>query len=162
RRGLVEVDVRERPRLRLASRPPGLRGSRPAGAALTDPQVEAADAAIRAIVAGDPTPILLDGVTGGGKTAIYAEAIVASLERARAAIVLGSATPAVESVGHARDGQYRRVALPVRPVGARPVVEVIDLREELRTGNRGLLSGRLTAAIAALDRDAGDQTILTI
>ena len=34
RRGLVEVEVRERPRRPLAARPPGLRGTRPAGAEL--------------------------------------------------------------------------------------------------------------------------------
>jgi primosomal protein N' (replication factor Y) (superfamily II helicase) len=265
RRGLVAVDVRERPRRPLAERPVGLRGSRPPGAALTPPQAEAVEAARAAVVSGDPTPLLLDGVTGGGKTAIYVEAIVASLERGRpalvlvpeialamplvdrlrsdlavrvalvhsglgdgeradewrrirsgdvdivvgtrlaiyapladvglivvdeehdaayksdrtpriqardvalrlaeiagAAVVLGSATPAVESIGRAREGRYRRVVLPSRPTGARPVVEVVDLREELRAGNRGLLSGRLVEAIEALDRPAGDQAILTI
>ena len=83
-------------------------------------------------------------------------------EIAGAAVVLGSATPAVESIGRAREGRYRRVVLPSRPTGARPVVEVVDLREELRAGNRGLLSGRLAEAIEALDRAAGDQAILTI
>jgi primosomal protein N' (replication factor Y) len=83
-------------------------------------------------------------------------------ELSGAALVLGSATPAVESVGRAREGRYRRVVLPSRPTGARPVVEVVDLREELRAGNRGLLSGRLVEAIEALDRTAGDQAILTI
>ena len=39
---------------------------------------------------------------------------------AGAAVVLGSATPAVESVGRARTGRYDRVVLPARPVGARP------------------------------------------
>jgi primosomal protein N' (replication factor Y) (superfamily II helicase) len=81
---------------------------------------------------------------------------------AGAAIVLGSATPAVESVGRAREGRYRRVVLPSRPSGARPAIEVVDLREELRAGNRGLLSGRLVEAIEALDRATGDQAILTI
>jgi primosomal protein N' (replication factor Y) len=265
RRGLVEVEVRERPRRPLAERPVGLRGSRPTGADLTPPQADAVATARAAIAAGDSTPLLLDGVTGGGKTAIYVEAIVASLERGRpalvlvpeialamplvdrlrsdlavrvalvhsglgdgeradewrriragdvdivvgtrlaifapladvglivvdeehdaayksdrtpriqardvalrlaelsgAALVLGSATPAVESVGRAREGRYRRVVLPSRPTGARPVVEVVDLREELRAGNRGLLSGRLVEAIEALDRTAGDQAILTI
>jgi primosomal protein N' (replication factor Y) len=265
RRGLVAVDVRERPRRPLAERPVGLRGSRPPGADLTPPQAEAVAAARAAVLSGDPTPLLLDGVTGGGKTAIYVEAIVASLERSRpalvlvpeialamplvdrlrsdlavrvalvhsglgdgeradewrrirsgdvdivvgtrlaifapladvglivvdeehdaayksdrtpriqardvalrlaeiagAAVVLGSATPAVESIGRAREGRYRRVVLPSRPTGARPVVEVVDLREELRAGNRGLLSGRLVEAIEALDRAAGDQAILTI
>ena len=265
RRGLLEVEVRERPRRPLAGRPVGLRGGRPAGAALTPPQAQAVAAARAAVLAGDSTPLLLDGVTGGGKTAIYVEAIVASLERSRpalvlvpeialamplvdrlrsdlavrvalvhsghgegeradewrriragdvdivvgtrlaifapladvglivvdeehdpayksdrtpriqardvalrvaeiagAAIVLGSATPAVESIGRAREGRYRRVVLPSRPTGTRPVVEVVDLREELKAGNRGLLSRRLVESIEALDRATGDQAILTI
>ena len=41
-----------------------------------------------AIATGDPTPLLLDGVTGGGKTAVYAEAIAASLDAGRPALVL--------------------------------------------------------------------------
>ena len=38
----------------------------------------------------------------------------------------------------------------------------MDLREELKAGNRGLLSGRLVEAIESLDRTAGDQVILTL
>ena len=41
---------------------------------------------------------------------------------AGAAIVLGSATPSVESMGHARSGRYRRAVLPVRPAGTEPRV----------------------------------------
>ncbi len=60
---------------------------------------------------------------------------------AGAAVVLGSATPAVESVGRARDGQYRRATLPARPAGSvPPSIELVDLRAELAAGNRGLLS----------------------
>jgi primosomal protein N' (replication factor Y) len=213
----------------------------------------------------DPTPLLLDGVTGGGKTAIYVEAIAASLEAGRtalvlvpeialatplvdrlradldvriaivhsglgdgeradewrriragdvdvvvgtrlavlaplaqlgvvvvdeehdaayksdrtprlqardtairlgelagAAVILGSATPAVDSVGRVEEGRYRRVVLPTRPVGERPTVEIVDLRAELQAGNRGLISDRLAAAIAGLAAAAGDQAILTI
>jgi primosomal protein N' (replication factor Y) len=83
-------------------------------------------------------------------------------ELAGAAAILGSATPAVDSVGRARDGAYRHVVLPSRPSGSRPRIEVVDLREELREGNRGLLSARLAAALAALDLGEGDQAILVI
>jgi primosomal protein N' (replication factor Y) len=220
----------------------------------------------RSLATQDPTPLLLDGVTGAGKTAIYAEAIALALEAGRptlvlvpeialamplvdrlratldaeiallhsalgdgeradewrrirggavdvvvgtrmaltapladvglvvvdeeheaayksdrtprlqgrdaavrlgmlagAAVVLGSATPAVESVGHARVGRYRRISLPGRPTSAPPPdVELVDLRAELAEGNRGLLSRRLAEAIETLDTAAGERAILVI
>ena len=63
---------------------------------------------------------------------------------AGAAVVLGSATPAVETVGRARAGRYRRVACRGRPSRAPPPpIELVDLRAELAAGNRGLLSDAL-------------------
>jgi primosomal protein N' (replication factor Y) len=221
---------------------------------------------VRAAIAGrDPRPLLLDGVTGGGKTAIYVEAIAASLEGGRpalvlvpeismamplvdrlradldvrvalvhsglgdgeradewrriragdvdivvgtrlavvaplgdvglvivdeehdpayksdrtprlqardtairlgqlagAAVVLGSATPAVESLGRALTGRYDRVVLPDRPTGVPPTVEIADMRAELADGNRGLLSRALDEALATLDTARGDQAILVL
>src|SRR5207342_2336034 len=81
---------------------------------------------------------------------------------AGAAVVLGSATPAVESVGLARTGTYDRVVLPERPVGAAPEVEIVDLRAELAAGQRGTLSRSLAAAVGGLDRVAGEQAILVL
>jgi primosomal protein N' (replication factor Y) (superfamily II helicase) len=265
RRGLAETSIRERLRRPLAARPVGRRGTRPEGAPLTPPQREAVDAIRRALAARDSRPLLLDGVTGGGKSAIYAEAIGASLDAGRpalvlvpeislalplvdrlraeldarvamvhsglnpgeradewrriragevdivagtrlaalsplhdvgvvivdeehdaayksdrtpriqardvaielgrlagAALVLGSATPAVDSVGRVRDGTWGRVRLPARPTGTEPGVEVIDLRAELQAGNRGLLSGTLVEALGALAADYGEQAILVI
>ena len=81
---------------------------------------------------------------------------------AGAAVVLGSATPSVESVGLARLGRHRRLTLPERAAGAPPEVELVDLREELAAGNRGLISRRLAELIAALDPGAGDRAILVI
>ena len=52
--------------------------------------------------------------------------------------------------------------LPTRPVGEAPLVEVVDLRAELHDGNRGLVSRRLAAALAALETSAGEQAILVI
>lgn len=88
RRGLAETEIRERPRRPLATRPPGARGGRPPSAALSGPQAEAADRIVAAIAARDPRPLLLDGVTGAGKTAVYVEAIAASLAADRPALVL--------------------------------------------------------------------------
>ncbi len=265
RRGLVAAEIRERPRRPLGRREPGRRGARPAQAQLTAAQAEAVELARRAIALRDPTPLLLDGVTGGGKTAIYVEAIAASLESRRpvlvlvpeialalplvdrlraelgaevalmhsalgegeradewrriraggaevvvgtrlavlaplaevglvivdeehepayksdrtprlqardvairlaelagAAVILGSATPAVDTVGRALAGRYRRVVLPTRPSGAGLRVEVVDLRAELAAGNRGLLSARLVEALARLDTRAGERAVLVI
>ena len=265
RRGLLDAWIRERPRRPLAARRPGLRGGRPPDSALTGPQAEAVALVRRAIDERHATPLLLDGVTGGGKTAIYVEAIAASLEAGRpalvlvpeialatplvdrlradlaarvavlhsglsegeradewrriragdidlvvgtriavtaplegvglvivdeehepayksdrtprlqardvalrlaelagAAVVLGSATPSVDSVGHARSDRYRRVELPDRASGRPPTIEVVDLRAELAAGNRGLLSDALRDALRGLDVEAGEQAILVI
>ena len=76
--------------------------------------------------------------------------------------MLGSATPSVESMGHARAGRYRRAVLPARPAGTEPQVSAVDLRAELAAGNRGLLSEPLATALAALDTEGGDRAILVI
>ncbi len=265
RRGLAEVETRERPRRPLAARPPGLRGGRPPTSDLSPAQADAVTRVTRAIAARDPRPLLLDGVTGGGKTAIYVEAIATSLEGGRpalvlvpeialalplvdrlradldarvalvhsglgdgeradewrriragdvdivvgtrlavvapladvglvivdeehdaayksdrtprlqardtairlaelagAALVLGSATPAVDSLGLALDGRYDRVVLPHRPTGVAALVDIVDMRAELAEGNRGLLSRTLDDALGRLETSAGEQAILVL
>ena len=263
RRGLIAAEIRERPRRPLERRRAGRRGTRPQGAALTEPQAAALALIVAAAAAHDPKPLLLEGVTGSGKTTVYAEAIAevistgrpalvlvpeialatplvdrlradleaeiailhsglgegeradewrrirsgavdvvvgtrialtaplwdlglivvdeehdaayksdrtprlqardAALALARlagAAVVLGSATPSVESIGRARQGTYRHSILPDRPSGAPPRVEIVDLRAELAAGNRGLLSEALRSALDSLP--AGEQGILLI
>lgn len=61
-----------------------------------------------------------------------------------ASVVLGSATPSVESYYRAKAGRYRLLELNQR-VEERPLpeCEVIDLRAELKNGNRSILSERL-------------------
>lgn len=265
RRGLAVAEVRERERRPLGARPPGPRGARPVGSDLTDAQGQALALVLAAIDARDPTPILLDGATGGGKTAVYVEAIASALAGGRsalvlvpeiamavplvdrlradlgvevallhsalgegeradewrriragevevvvgtrmavlapladpglivvdeehepayksdrtprlqardvavvlgrlagAAVVLGSATPSVETVGRAEGGDIRRVPLPERPVGRPPVIEVVDLRAELAAGNRGLISAPLAQALSGIEPAGGDRAILVI
>jgi primosomal protein N' (replication factor Y) (superfamily II helicase) len=266
RRGLVTVQIRERPRRPLAGRPAARHGGRPAGTELTAEQAEAVDGAVAAIRRRDARPLLLDGITGAGKTAVYVEAIAATLEEGRpalvlvpeialaaplvdrlradldvelavvhsalsdgeradewrrirsgsvhvvvgtrvalgspladvglvvvdeeheaayksdrtprlqardgavrlaelagAAVILGSATPAVDTIGRARDGLYARAVLPTRPTGTfPPAVELVDLRAELASGNRGLVSARLAEALTGLGTEAGDRAILLI
>lgn len=263
RRGLVVLEAVERPRRPLAARAMRPRGSRPGGSELR-PEQEEALAAIRVSLDGDDArPVLLDGVTGAGKTAIYSEALAVVLEAGRpglvlvpeialalplidrlradlgvrvavvhsglgegeradewrriragdvdvvvgtrlavvapladvglvivdeehdpaykadrtprlqardtaielarlagAAVVLGSATPSVESEGRAREGGYRRVRLPSRASGRPPTIQVVDLRAELAGGNIAMLSRLLAAALDALEPP--DQAILVI
>ena len=265
RRGLVTIEAREAPRQPLATRPVGLRGSRPAGSALSTEQRAAVSAIEGAASSGRHATFLLDGVTGGGKTAIYVELLAGSLARGRPGLVLvpeialalplvdrlradldarvavlhsslgdgeradewrrirrgdvdvvvgtrlavlapladvgivivdeehdpayksdrtprlqardtaielarlaevpavlGSATPSVETEGRARSGEVQRHNLPDRLSGAPPVIEVVDLREELASGNLGMLSRPLAGALEELDVEAGDQAILVI
>ena len=263
RRGLVEIDVREAPRRPLAARHAGRRGARPVGSELSTEQAAAVVAVERAAATGETRTLLLDGVTGGGKTAIYVELLAATLARGRPAlvlvpeialalplvdrlradleaevaivhsglpdgeradewrrirrgevdvvvgtrlavlapladlglvivdeehdaayksdrtprlqardvalelgrlagapVVLGSATPSVETEGRARDGGIERHRLPTRLSGAPPRIEVVDLRAELKDGNLGMLSRSLGDALSALDE--GEQAILVI
>jgi primosomal protein N' (replication factor Y) len=263
RRGLVAAESRERPRRPLERRRAGRRGSRPEGSALTEPQAEALATILAAVEARDSKPLLLEGVTGAGKTAVYAEAIAETISAGRpalvlvpeialamplvdrlrtdleaqiailhsglgegeradewrrirsgevdvvvgtrtavtapladiglivvdeehdaayksdrtprlqardaalalarlagAAVVLGSATPAVETMGRVREGRYRHAVLPDRPTGAPPRVEIVDLRAELASGNRGLLSAALSVALGSLP--PGERAILVI
>ena len=61
-----------------------------------------------------------------------------------AIVVMGSATPSVESYYKAVQGEYKLYTIESRAAGARlPQVEIIDLRQELQEGNRSMISGRL-------------------
>ncbi|MEO5703937.1 MAG: primosomal protein N' [Candidatus Limnocylindrales bacterium] len=263
RRGLVEIDAREAPRRPLEARAAGRRGGRPEGSELSPEQAAAVEAVERASEAGGSAVILLDGVTGGGKTAIYTELLARTLSRGRpglvlvpeialalplvdrlradldarvalvhsgladgeradewrrirrgdvdvvvgtrlailapladiglivvdeehdaayksdrtprlqardtaialgdlanAPVVLGSATPSVETEGKARDGTFLRQRLATRLSGAQPEIEVVDLRAELAAGVLGMLSRSLVARLG--DLGEGDQAILVI
>jgi primosomal protein N' (replication factor Y) (superfamily II helicase) len=90
----------------------------------------------------------------------------AALVRAKlegAAVVLGSATPSLESYQNARRGKYRLLELPTR-VADRPLarVELVDLREEFqRTHRTRALGERLRAALAER-LAAGTQALILI
>jgi primosomal protein N' (replication factor Y) len=94
-----------------------------------------------------------------------------------AAVVLGTATPGLETYFHARQGAYHLLELPHRilppqagadtPVtdggvieaSALPPVRIVDLRQELRAGNRSILSRALQEALRQT-LDAGEQAII--
>lgn len=75
-------------------------------------------------------------------------------------VVLGSATPALESFARAKKGVYKLLALPSRMnSGPMPHVEVVDMREELREGNRSMFSRALMEKLK--DRlEKQEQTVL--
>lgn len=61
-----------------------------------------------------------------------------------ARVLLGSATPSVESFHKALSGEYRLYELKERVNGrVLPAVEIVDLREELKQGNRTMFSRSL-------------------
>ena len=70
-----------------------------------------------------------------------------AIERARmagASVVLGSATPSIDSYYHAKTGDYVLLSLEKR-VEEKPLPQcyTVDLREELKQGNRSILSEKL-------------------
>lgn len=72
------------------------------------------------------------------------ETAIARAAMNHATVVLGSATPSVESFARAKSGEYQLLTLTKR-VEEKPLpqCEIIDLRQELRMGNRSILSNRL-------------------
>ncbi|MBU8877773.1 primosomal protein N' [Bacillus sp. FJAT-29790] len=74
-----------------------------------------------------------------------------AIERAyqhRCPVVLGSATPSLESFARAQKGVYKLLSLPKRMNNqALPAVEIVDMREELRDGNRSMFSRSLLEKI---------------
>ncbi|EFU41691.1 primosomal protein N [Paenibacillus vortex V453] len=84
-----------------------------------------------------------------------------------AAVILGSATPSLESYHAAKSQAQDHFApqlleMPSRALGNRlPEVQIVDMREELRDGNRSMFSRSLHAAITTrLER--GEQTVLLL
>ncbi len=78
----------------------------------------------------------------------------------QALVVLGSATPSVETMYHAKNGDYRLYTLKSR-YGDRPLphVQIVDMGEEIKNGNDLAFSSDLLEAIGDTAA-AGKQTIL--
>ena len=88
------------------------------------------------------------------------ETAIARAGMAGASVVLGSATPSVDSYYKARKGEYVLLELEKRidekPL---PACHMVDLREELRRGNRSILSEKLQALMEQRLSD-GQQVML--
>ncbi len=87
----------------------------------------------------------------------------AAIEVARlhgASVLLGSATPSLEAYYRAEMGEYKLFTLKERLTGGQlPKVHTVDLRQELRAGNRSIFSRKLQELLA--DRlSKGEQSIL--
>ena len=71
---------------------------------------------------------------------------LASLKKA--SLVLGSATPSLEAYYKAKKGEYRLFTMKNRKNGGELAnVRIVDLRQELRKGNRSIFSGELQELI---------------
>lgn len=71
---------------------------------------------------------------------------LASLKKA--SLVLGSATPSLEAYYKAKKGEYRLFTMKNRKNGGELAnVRIVDLRQELRKGNRSIFSGDLQELI---------------
>ncbi|HEY4424682.1 MAG TPA: primosomal protein N' [Pyrinomonadaceae bacterium] len=84
-------------------------------------------------------------------------------QKESATVVLGSATPSLESFHNARKGKYHFVALPER-IGARPMAEakIIDMRNVfVRHGKPRVFSDELLEAIRET-RERGEQSIILL
>ena len=76
------------------------------------------------------------------------ETAIARAELENASIVLGSATPSLESFYRAGMGEYEMLTLRSRSQKQQlPDVHVVDLREELKAGNRSIISEKLRELI---------------
>ncbi|MGE7779194.1 primosomal protein N' [Peribacillus sp. NPDC097264] len=88
-----------------------------------------------------------------------------AIERAKSyqcPVILGSATPTLESFARAKKNVYQLLTLSQRMnKHAMPAVDIVDMREELRSGNRSMFSELLFTKLQ--DRlEKGQQTVLML
>ncbi len=77
-------------------------------------------------------------------------------------VVLGSATPVLETLHNARSGRYRLLRLDERPTGPMPAIEIVDLRRHPRIApHRPEPSPPVLAALAA-QIERGEQGLVLI
>ncbi len=149
RRGLVELSVGEHVRRPLAYRSAGSRGPAPPDASLSVSQARASRAIIAAVYDRRAGTFLLDGVTGAGRTAVYAVAIDAALAVGRGALVLvPEIALAMPLVDRLRAGLGLDIALVH---GALSDGERSDEWRRIRAGEARIVVGTRTAVLAPLE-----------
>lgn len=78
----------------------------------------------------------------------------------RGVLILGSATPSVVTYSRAREGIYKLIELTKRyNEVSLPQTEIVDMREEMKEGNRSVISRRLAGEMKR-QLDAGRQVML--
>ena len=78
----------------------------------------------------------------------------------KALVLMGSATPSVETMYQAKIGTYRLYTLPDRFGGRRlPQVQIVDMKEQVKLGNDTSISYSLLDAVGE-HAQAGKQTVL--
>lgn len=86
-----------------------------------------------------------------------------AIERAKnyhCPVVLGSATPSLETFARAQKGVYKLLTLHKRMNNHEmPSVEIVDMREELRSGNRSMFSVSLLEKLK-MRIEKGEQSVL--
>ncbi|MDR0309099.1 MAG: primosomal protein N' [Coriobacteriales bacterium] len=79
-----------------------------------------------------------------------------------ATLVLGSATPSLESLEACREGRYQRILLPERTTGRPlPSIKVVNLAREFKAGNKTMFSDALTRALLKA-MEAGEKAVLLL
>lgn len=88
------------------------------------------------------------------------DAAIQRAEYHRCPVVLGSATPTLESFARAKKGVYKLLSLKHRVNHqVMPDVSLVDMREELRSGNRSMFSKDLMAGLEET-LEKGEQAVL--
>ena len=88
------------------------------------------------------------------------DAAIVRAKMEKATVVLGSATPSLETYHNAKKGKYHYIYLPRRATGASlPEITLIDLRKEKLADDSKILSRQLKEAIAE-NLYRGEQTLL--
>ncbi len=77
-----------------------------------------------------------------------------------AKLLLGSATPALETYHKSQNGEYKLITLKNRANNKEmPVLETVDMRDEIRAGNVGIFSARLISSLEETLKD-GNQAMI--
>ncbi|WP_350344880.1 primosomal protein N' [Proteinivorax tanatarense] len=82
------------------------------------------------------------------------------LELSQGVLLLGSATPSIESLYRTEHGEYKLLNLPKRATANEmPLIDVVDMKSELENGNRSIFSKKLFKSIKK-SLDNNEQVVL--